>query len=57
VAAVIGIYLGSGFYGSQTSYAETLADDYANLLADYPVGSLADSYLELDWNGEAEVGQ
>lgn len=57
IAAVAGVYLGSGLGGNQTSYAETLADDYATLLANHPAGSLASSYLQLNWDGSEEAGQ
>lgn len=57
VAAIAGVYLGSGLGGNQTSYAETLADDYASLLVETPASTLADSYLGIEWDGTQEAGQ
>jgi hypothetical protein len=56
LAAAIGIYLGSGLGNGQVTMAEQIADDYATLLADYPTGSLAESYLELELNGDEDGG-
>lgn len=57
VAAAAGVYLGSGLGDNQTSYAETLADNYATLLTDYSSSPIADSYLGIEWSDTEEAGQ